>query len=64
MKRYAMKCKDFGRRFTFTAKDDKEATLKGQKWCAYHSFSFKNDYYIEEVKIDDSLNDLHNEYIF
>lgn len=59
MKIYKLICPDFGHKFSFNAKDIKEAESKMKDWCLYHSFPFTG-YKVEET------NDpkwMHNEYV-
>ena len=63
---YAMICKDFGRKFTFTAKNFEDAISKAKSWCRYHSYCYGEDITTEKAKSSlhpSGYDDLHNEYL-
>lgn len=62
MKTYALICKDFGRKFSFNAKDEADAISKAKGWCRYHSHSW-SDYTVLEANEPYKYEDLHNEYV-
>ncbi len=63
MKTYIIKHQDFGRKFSFNAKDDKEANSKMLSWLNYHNFlSIKSEFSFEKIQ-ETEPKDLHNEYI-
>ncbi len=56
---YKLICKDFGHKFSFNAKNIKDAESKIREWTAYHSHSF-SDYTIEETA---DTKWIHNEWV-
>ncbi len=61
MKRYALICTDFGRKFSFLAKDELDAKHKMNNWIRYHSFSsIKSNFSVEEIDVNDPKNDLES----
>lgn len=56
---YKVICSDFGHKFSFNAKDEKDADIKLNKWLSYHSFD-KNGYSLQETTEEKWI---HNEYI-
>lgn len=59
LKIYKLICKDFGHKFSFNAKDERDAEMKKNGWCRYHSFD-NRDFKVEETT---EAKWMHNEYI-
>ena len=60
MRTYKLICNDFGRKFSFNAKNDKDATKKLRGYEQYHSMY--GQFTIEEID-EENPTDLHNEYV-
>jgi hypothetical protein len=62
MNTYAIICDTFGRKFSFNAKDEKEAAALLASWVRYHSHDIR-DYKIALANEPYHYQDLHNEYV-
>lgn len=62
LKKFALICNTFGRKFSFHAVDQKDAESKARGWCRYHAFQF-SDFEVQEIQPGGELQDLHNEWV-
>ena len=60
MKIFKLISNDFGHKFSFNAKDLKDAISKAKNWCNYHSHHFDSMYKVEETT---DTKWIHNEYM-